>query len=349
MRIITKLMLFIFTLPLMWSCETIDEPRLINQSGASLASPPSNLVLLSENSDDVLVFNITPGDFGVEAGLVTYTIQIDAVGNNFAAPVAVGSDTLTTVEVNINDLNRRAVAKGLEPEVAGNLEFRVLADPARESLPSVTGPVTTISVTTYPTQIEFPSLRIPGDYQGWNPENNFTIIYSEGSDDVYEGFVHILSGTGEFKFITGPAWDDFPDYGLGASANSLAEGGGNLDIADGFGTYRVKADLENLTYELERIGTWGIIGDATPGGWNTETPMSFDRDENVLTITIDLAVGNFKFRTEDVSWDDNFGMTDEDGVLEIDGDDIPVAEAGNYTIILDMKTPWEIRYSITKN
>ncbi|MCH7401890.1 SusE domain-containing protein [Belliella kenyensis] len=349
MRIITKLLFIVFALPLIWSCETIDEPKVITQTGATIASPPSSLVLLSENAEEVIVFNVAPGNFGVEAGKVSYTIQIDAVGNNFAAPVAVGTDTLTTVEVKVSDLNRRAIAKGLDAEVAGNLEFRVLSDPSREGLPNVVGPAVTISVTPYPTQIELPSLRIPGDYQGWNPGNNNTIIYSEESNDVYEGFVHVLSGTGEFKFITGPAWDEFPDYGLGASANSLVAGGGNISIPAGFGTYKVKANLDDLTYELEKVGTWGIIGDATPGGWNTETPMLFDRDENVLKITLNLVVGKFKFRTEDNTWAQNYGASSEAGIAVFDGSDIDITEAGNYTIILDMKTPWEIRYSFTKN
>ncbi|MFN3802982.1 SusE domain-containing protein [Belliella pelovolcani] len=349
MRVFSKLLLIVFALPLVWSCETLDEPRLITQTGAMITDAPSNLVLTREEADDFIVFNVSSVDFGVSVSEVTYTIQIDAAGNNFAAPVAVGSSPTTTVEVNIDELNRRAVAKGLEAEVAGNIEFRVSATTTRAGLPTVNGDAVTISITPYSTEVELPFLRVPGDYQGWNPGNDNTIIYSESSDDVYEGFVHILSGSGEFKFITGPAWGDFPDFGVGATAGMLSEGGGNLKIEDGFGTYKVKVNKETLTYEKERVGIWGIIGDATPGGWDTETPMTFDRDENILKITIDLVPGAFKFRTQ--TWDMNYGMSSEEGVAGFnnDGADIPIAEAGNYTITFDLKTPWEIRYSVTKN
>ncbi|SNS26307.1 protein of unknown function [Belliella buryatensis] len=312
-----------------------------------ITDAPSNLVLTREEADDFIVFNVSSADFGVSVSEVTYTIQIDAAGNNFAAPVAVGSSPTTTVEVNIDELNRRAVAKGLEAEVAGNIEFRVSASTTRAGLPTVNGDAVTISITPYSTEVELPFLRVPGDYQGWNPGNDNTIIYSENSDDVYEGFVHILSGSGEFKFITGPAWGDFPDFGVGATAGTLSEGGGNLKIEDGFGTYKVTVNKETFTYEKERIGIWGIIGDATAGGWDNETPMIFDAAENILKITTDLNAGEMKFRTQ--TWAMNYGVSGEDGVAGFDGGNIQIAEAGNYTIILDFKLPGEVRYSVTKN
>ncbi|MFD2037446.1 SusE domain-containing protein [Belliella marina] len=345
MRVLCKLLFVVFALPLVWSCDPLEQPKIIQQSGATFNSPPSNIVLNIDDADELIVFNVNPADFGTTVDEVTYIIQVDAVGNNFAAPLDIGSSTTTTVEVKVSELNRRALAKGLEPEVAGDLEFRVKATPTR-SIPDVNGPGTAISVTAYSTDVELPSLRIPGDYQSWNPANDNTVIFSINSDDVYEGFVHILTGSGEFKFITGPEWDEFPDYGVGATAGSLVEKGGNIKIPGQFGTYKVKADLENLTYELERIGIWGIIGDATAGGWDTETPMTFNAAENVLNITTALSVGKMKFRTH--TWDQNYGKSDEDGVAEDDGEDFEISEAGDYTIVLDFKTPGKVLYTITK-
>ncbi|AFL85848.1 hypothetical protein Belba_3344 [Belliella baltica DSM 15883] len=350
MKVFSKLLFVVFALPLIWSCEPLEQPRIIEQTGATLSGVPSNLVLSIDDADDFIVFNLNSADFGVSVSETTYEIQVDAVGNNFAAPVGIGSSTTTTVEVKVDDLNRRAIAKGLVAGEPGNLEFRVNATPSRTGLPAITGEGVSISVTPYSTEVELPFLRVPGEYQGWNPDNDNTIIYSESSDDVYEGFVHILSGSGAFKFITGPAWDEFPDFGRGDAAGTLVEKGADLLIPQNqYGTYSVKVDLNDLTYELERVGIWGIIGDATPGGWDTETPMTFDRDENILKITIDLVPGAFKFRTQ--TWDMNYGMSSEEGVAGFnnDGADIPIAEAGNYTITFDLKTPWEIRYSVTKN
>lgn len=347
MKVFSKLLFVVFALPLIWSCEQLEQPRIIEQTGATLSSVPSSLILSKDDAEDFIVFNLNAADFGVNVPETSYQIQVDAVGNNFAAPVGVGSSTTTTVEVKVEDLNKAAIAKGLVAEEAGNLEFRISATPSRAGLPAINGESVSISVTPYSTVVELAFLRVPGDYQGWAPVNDNTIIYSEKSDDIYEGFVHILTGSGEFKFITGPAWDQFPDFGVGATAGSLAEKGGNLKIEDGYGTYKVKADLKNLTYELERVGVWGIIGSATAGGWDAETPMTFDAAQNVLKITTSLTAGEMKFRTQ--TWAMNYGVSDQNGVGGFDGGNIQIAESGNYTITLDLKTPGTVLYTITKN
>jgi len=347
MRVLSKLLFVVFALPLVWSCEQLEQPKIIEQTGATLSSIPSSLILSKDDAEDFIVFNLNAADFGVNVPETTYQIQVDAAGNNFAAPVGVGTSTTATVEVKVENLNKAAIAKGLVAEESGNLEFRVTATPSRAGLPAINGEVVTIAVTPYSTVVELAFLRVPGDYQGWAPVNDNTIIYSEKSDDVYEGFVHILGGSGEFKFITGPAWDQFPDFGVGGTPGSLAEKGGNLKIADGYGTYRVKANLKNLSYELERIGVWGIIGSATAGGWDTETPMTFDVAQNVLKITTSLAAGEMKFRTQ--TWAMNYGVSDQAGVGGFDGGNIQIAESGNYTITLDFKTPGAVLYTVTKN
>ena len=55
--------------------------------------------------------------------------------------------------------------------------------------------------------------------------------------------------------------------------------------------------------------TVGIIGDATPNGWDASTPMVQDPvDTNVWTLEVELFAGEAKFRADD-SWDVNWGAT----------------------------------------
>lgn len=346
MRVITKLVWIAFVLPLvLWSCGPMDQPPIVQQTPPSLTSPSegTTLTLLAEEADEELVFTTSVPDFGT-TGSITYRLEMAPAGTNFESPIEIGTSETTDIFVEVGGLNSQLLSAGLEPEVPANIDLRVRASIDR-SLRDLTGPSTTVVFVPFSDDVDLPQLRVPGDYQGWNPGNDNTIIFSEESNNVYEGFVHILSGSGEFKFITGPAWDDFPDYG-GANG-SLEEGGPNLSIPGDFGTHRVKADLTNLTYEIEWVGVWGIIGSATEGGWDNETPMSFNANENILTITTDLAEGEMKFRTH--TWDNNYGLGDEPGVAGFDGGNIPIAEAGNYTITLDFKTPGVVRYSITQN
>lgn len=88
-----------------------------------------------------------------------------------------------------------------------------------------------------------------------------------------------------------------------------------------------------LTYE-----TVGIIGDATPGGWDADTDMTkSDSDPNIWTITLTLLEGEVKFRAED-AWDVNWGGTDfPTGVATMGGDNIPVT-AGDYFITFNSET-----------
>ena len=108
MRLLTKIILMAFILPLVWACSGLDQPPIISQTPSALVSPPSAITLDGTDLEEVIVFNVSAADFGTEMG-VTYTIQMDRPGNNFASPVDLGSSTNTTVEVNAEELNRRCL------------------------------------------------------------------------------------------------------------------------------------------------------------------------------------------------------------------------------------------------
>ena len=350
MRVLSKISWVAFLLPLLiWSCTPIDQPTIIPQTGSTLVSPAagSSLVLLETAKGDSISFQVTAPDFGVPGAVeITYKLEMAKGGTNFAKVVNLATTKTPIIKVKTEDLNNKVLAEGLEAGKAGAVEFRVTTSINR-SLSDLVGAASSLNVTPYLATVVLPSLRVPGDYQSWNPGNNNTIIYSANSDNIYEGFVHILSGSGEFKFITGPEWDTYPDYGTDAAPGKLIQKGGNIKIPGDFGTYRVKANLANLTYELQRIGVWGIIGSATAGGWDTETPMQFNAANNILTITTALSAGEMKFRTQ--TWDNNYGLGSAPGEGGAGGPNIPIAEAGNYTITLDFKTPGKVLYTITKN
>ena len=82
----------------------------------------------------------------------------------------------------------------------------------------------------------------------------------------------------------------------------------------------------------------GVIGDATPGGWDSDTDMTPDASEvGLLTLTMDLTDGNAKFRAND-DWPWNWGAGDfPSGVGTQDGPNIPVT-AGTYTIKFNVNT-----------
>ncbi|WP_143960760.1 SusE domain-containing protein [Litoribacter populi] len=347
MKTYYKLFFAVLALAFAWACtEEMEQVRISeNPEAATLTSPSSGqaFVLTEEDAGERIAFNYEPADFGYSAA-VTYMVQMDLVGNDFASPTEVGSSNGTSVEVSYAEFNQKLVTKGLAPEEEAEIEIRVRSSVGSAVPANYSAPIPMV-VTPYLAALTFPRMYVPGDYQGWNIENENTVIYSVEGDDVYEGYVHMLSGSGEFKVAEQPDWG----FNWGGENGGLIWDGPNFVLSEPFGTFKLTINLNDETYEIGDRQVWGIVGDATPGGWDADTPLDFDADENVLTITTDLEAGEMKFRADN-NWDHNYGASSpEGGVLEAGGPNIPVEEAGNYTITMDWKVPGEISYTVVKN
>jgi len=93
--------------------------------------------------------------------------------------------------------------------------------------------------------------------------------------------------------------------------------------------------------------SWGIIGSASPGKWDSDTNMTFTaaKGEYIWSADITLTDGEIKFRAND-GWDINFGDNNADGSLEYNGSNIAVS-AGNYHIQLILNSATGFTYTIT--
>jgi starch-binding outer membrane protein SusE/F len=91
--------------------------------------------------------------------------------------------------------------------------------------------------------------------------------------------------------------------------------------------------------------SWGIIGSATPTGWESDTKLDYDLGTKKYSITIDMILGVYKFR-KDSSWEINYGDTGNNLTLDEGGTDIPITADGNYTIVVDFNTK---TYTVMKN
>ena len=99
-------------------------------------------------------------------------------------------------------------------------------------------------------------------------------------------------------------------------------------------------DLAALNAALGADTTWGIVGDATPNGWDGPDVV-FKEDGAVISAFVFLNDGSIKFR-ENNDWANNLGDNDNDGDLDNGGSNISIAE-GNYKISLDFTT---MKYTI---
>lgn len=181
-------------------------------------------------------------------------------------------------------------------------------------------------------------LNVPGAYQSWNEKLNTTALASVNGDNVYQGYIYIAEA-GEFKFALG-SWDT--NWGDTGNDGTLEPNGDNLSVAEP-GLYKMDVNTDALTYSIEKTD-WGLIGSATPGGWDADQDMTYNAEDNSVAITLDLVAGEIKFRANN-DWPLNYGDTGADAILEEGGDNIVIPTAGLYTIKLFLDRP-DYTYSI---
>ncbi len=176
-------------------------------------------------------------------------------------------------------------------------------------------------------------LYTPGASNGWNAGNSQWLYFNKDSK-IYEGYAYL---SGEFKFADTTDWSG-TNYGNSGEDGLLTTDGtaGNLKTDEGL--YWCNVSVEELTYKLIPVTTIGLVGDATPGGWNTDTDLTSD-NYLVWKGTIELkASGKFKFRAND-EWDINLGGDIAD--LTQGGSDIASPGDGTYEVVLDLsKLPY---------
>ena len=94
------------------------------------------------------------------------------------------------------------------------------------------------------------------------------------------------------------------------------------------------------TDEIDISTTWGVVGSATPNGWDgPDIPFWQTGDDNVFVAYANLVDGEIKFR-ENNDWTNNYGGSG--GNLVAGGDNIPVT-AGKYKITINLNN---LTYSI---
>lgn len=353
MKNIFKSILAVSTLSLaLISCE--DEQDLF------FLTPEAEFEILSPNSGDAVELNpettTNPGlsltwseaDFGTPTE-ITYTIEIDKTGDEFDTPHVVTSTTNTFVTINSEELNGAALAVGLTPFSQEGIDIRIKATIGTGTNESYSNTIVYL-ITSYSTDL--PKLAVPGNHQGWSDANNFEsaprIAASAFGLTDYEGYMWL---DGEFKFL-GPngsgnfAWGN-TDWGdNGDFSGTLAETNeSNCTAVAGF--YRVRANTGTLTYTTTAV-SWGIIGAATPTGWDSDTDLTYNPTTKKLEIaSIALVPGAFKFRGNN-AWSNGFdlGTVNADGFL-VDGGDLTFSgPAGNYKVILDLSNPRRYTYEL---
>lgn len=295
--------------------------------------------------------------------IVSYVIQYDSAGKNFASPQQIanaGGPSVYSASLTQAEMNTTAINSGIPMDSkTGKVEYRIKATTAA-------GAVAYSNVVNVTVQTYIPVLRfyLPGSYQSatgngtdWTPgdapeliRDLRTAVYNK----LYYTYIYLPAGA-EFKITQGRSWD----VNYGGTGGTLSAGGANLSVSAA-GVYRVSIDVSNMKYDI-RQGRMGFVGGATGAGWNP--PNVFPTYEmgtpanNLFVGLTDFTADGWKMIDSD-TWNDGsntvaetrgYGSSGGDGsTMEVNGPNFPnITTAGKYRVIWDGRDVDNIKYFIS--
>lgn len=183
---------------------------------------------------------------------------------------------------------------------------------------------------SYEISLAIEKLYTPGGANSWSQVDSDCLFTTDYVN--YAGYAHVS----EFKFTSAPNWDGI-NYGFADEGKLSTDGGAGNITAPAPGFCFVQANIASLTYSISApVTTYGLIGGATPGGWDASTALTPSANEMVWEGDVAMKGGEYKFRAND-AWDINLGGSLDN--LTQDGSNLMFSEAeGTYHVVLDLST-----------
>ena len=322
---------------------------------AQFVSPAANdsyVLMLSMASQTAITVTWTDSFLGADLGDVNYTVEAAVAGTAFASPVVVGTlSNGTTINLNHADFNAVALGAGLAPDVAADLDLRIVAKTTNANDNVLTRISETLTISVTPYNVAFPNLYLVGDATtpNWNNNNNNTVIFRNQNvpnNYIYTGYFNV----GAFKLLEVKGqWA--PQWGTNDGSTLAVNNGGGSDpgtfnvTTAGYYTYNFTTVGETgsftvTPYNASAATTYtamGIIGDATPNGWGSDTFMTQDPNNPHLWFIngVTLVPNQMKFRANG-AWADSWGASGSDtlyGNSQYNSSvNIPITDGGIYDI-----------------
>lgn len=276
---------------------------------------------------------------------VSYTVYMDKVGGTFEdGAVELGISNMPSITITRKEFNKGLLTLGLIAGNASQVDLKVVATHGDFARTAITqeSVAATVGVTPWADPTAFPDmLYLAGSFQGWNNANEKTILTPIATGE-YQGFYHFNEADTYFKILTKKG-DWASQWGERGGADGILDpnDGSDPDALNqaGAGFYKIYVNFATKEYTITPV-TWGVIGSATPGAWSSDQDMTYNA--GVYSITLDLVVGELKFRVGD-DWTLNVG----EGGSTDNAPNIQITEAGSYTITLDVSSSVDGTYSYT--
>lgn len=322
----------------------------------AISSSSADIVLSQKKDADVaLTFNWTTGTNNGTGASISYILQIDKAGNNFASPQvfdmgkAVYAKSFSVAQLNSSLLEEYGAVAG----VVFNLEARIVS--TVYDLPTTQQISQVIAIKVTPFEPVSTTLYILGDAtaNGWDASK--AIALTPDADDptvfVFKGAL----GTGSYKFITALG-ELLPSYNLGTDDFHIIYRTDDSQPDDKFAiteasVYKITVRLLDLTTSAVKLDQppydkMYMVGDATPNGWDISNSTELIQDPDnpyIFTYIGVMKTGDFKFPVNQNSdWGQDMYMKLSDSTMYLhhggDPDDNKwtIAKKGHYIITLNL-------------
>ena len=293
---------------LVLACNSDDlSDQIIGAEELKLSATGTEMVLEPAMYQQKFKFSWTTGNSHGTSSAIFYKLQLDKAGNDFASALEYDlGKNIFSHEMTIPDLNDMLLNTfGGEAGTPLAMQARIIAtfgnasvETQMHTLDLLLTPYNPLTSTLYMVGSAAPS--------GWDIANATQMEQSETNpmEFTYSGAL----SSGEYKFAvnTETCWcQDFytrdPEdeskmvYNIGGSGDDI-----KWTLADG-GMYKVTVNILELTHTIEELEQpmfnqlW-IVGDASPSGWNIDTPEPFTQTSNPFVFTYEgyFTPGTFK-------------------------------------------------------
>jgi hypothetical protein len=276
--------------------------------------------------------------YGVQLS-TDYVVEIDK-DPEFGSPFTLAESSSNSAAVTVEDFNDAMLALGLPAFEESTVYVRVKSSiNGYESAP-LYSTVVERKATPYRTSEcgNFCTMGIIGDATagGWDVDTDLRLADPAKVDKYTWTTVLYLIGGKSVKFRASDDWTD--NWGSDTfESGTGTKGGANIPVpADGY--YKVTFNDNTGAYTFSALAapeyaTIGIIGDATAGGWDSDTDLAKDANNpHLWTGTVTLSAGSAKFRADN-DWANNWGSdTAPSGFGVGGGANIPVAVGGTFFV-----------------
>ncbi|MBK7095981.1 MAG: SusF/SusE family outer membrane protein [Saprospiraceae bacterium] len=185
-----------------------------------------------------------------------------------------------------------------------------------------------LSSLTLFSQVTTVGLIGSGTPNGWDSDIDMTRSTTDTA--VWTLNVDLVNGAVKFRANN--------DWAINWGSTDFPKGTGTQngpDIPVFAGKYYIIFNSVSGEYDFQVESAIGIIGSATAGNWDYDTNMYKDTSAHGYFLTVNLKVGDVKFRKDD-AWTRNWGAVDfPSGIGVNNGPNIPIAKAGKYFITFD--------------